>query len=295
MRKNNFASPKIAGADGTEGGEATDDQFINSLVTDVDPHEERNRRRAFVRHITRFTRQAITIACLLVFVSIAPEMHRKIVVDFASHPAGLSEGTTWHDQISYWKSASLPFAIPAAQMILVIGLLWYLREQSRYWRLKSAQSHQREPEICALGYMGVFRIYARTNRTAIFVKSFALATVYSALIALYIALRRGGPNVGIWPWFVIAGIPLIEILMAAVLLKLSFEIGRRFVPGLVLSKATIMLAILAATSQTDYAAAEERAARIVVNYRDDRPWWFYVFRAKRKRGFKLEGGWTDRA
>jgi hypothetical protein len=268
---------------------------IDSLFIARDPDETRHRRRALVRHVTRWTRQLFASGVAIVIVLFSFPTRRVIANHFANQSISTTFVSSWLAHIELVAWAILPYVMPTIILLLIPLLLWYLREQRRYWRLQIANAHSREPDVCALGYMGVFRVYTRTNRVAIFIGLFGLTAATSAIVGIFFGLSHISHIPTIYRAFLIIGLPILELLLSLALLKIGFEIGRSFVPGIAITKSTIVLALLAATSQTDYLEVQQHADVVAGKIRDDRPWWFYVFGKKLKRGHKLEGGWTDHA
>jgi hypothetical protein len=272
-----------------ELGRRSADQAALGLLSDSDPDEDRHRRRAVARHFSRWLRQLATIVTAVLAAMFASGANKAIYLHYTGK-IGSGTTQTWVQNV---VATYLPFAVLALIVAAIASLLWYLREQSRYWRLRASEAHQREPDHSALGYMGVFRIYARTNRVSQFTTLYGIVALFFAGQGLTLAIVNAPALPDAGAVAVLVGLPVLDIALAVWLLKLGYEIGRRFVPGRILAKATVVLSLLAATSQTDYTTAQIQAQPHVDRIRNDRPWWFYAFRHRRKGSFKTEGGWNE--
>ncbi len=188
-------------------------------------------------------------------------------------------------------------AIGAAAMAVlpVVVLGWFrgwlvvyriMRDQD--WQVAENQSDAREPRTSAFGFMRVFRLYARTKRRAVFVTLFGVVALWWAATAVYALVAVGGLSAFTGGAGMLAvgatalSAPIIAGLAMSIL-YVGYDISRRYVPGKILVRKTLILSMLATTSQTHYSDAERQAKELEADQIDEDPSLFYSY-PKRPKG-----------
>ena len=259
-----------------------------------DQDEARHRAEAVRNHLHRTQGHLIGIAIAIAFVALAPVFWRAIYSAF-----GLSFDALW-TMSSVQAGAqsvlnifmSLPvWAISLVVLIVTLGppagfiirLSLYRWERDRDWRVAESQAGERDPTSGARGYMQIFRLYARTKRRSTFTLLFGAAGLWwtSVGIVLYLlGSMSAGSTIGATIQLCGAAVGFILWL---VVIYFGFDVGRRYLPGRILVTKTLILSVLATTSQTDYTVAREAARELEAEIVEDKPWWFYSYRKKPKR------------
>lgn len=255
-----------------------------------DEDEAAHRLRAIARHRSRFFGQARTALLVVIFASIAPGFWRIVFTILGGQnaaPRTLSGVEQWIVDGLVSANAmiqvSVVYLFALAPIIFLgsyIGLtVWYRRERNHEWDVAKALADAREPEDSAKGFMQVFRLYARTKRRAIFAMLFGITGLWWMLSCFW-ALAEGG-SATLSMQGVAFGLPLIAVIIGVLSIYcvyLAYDISRIFVPGKVLVRKTLIMSMLATTSQTDYTAARIAAHELEKDLIDDRPWWFYSYK-----------------
>jgi hypothetical protein len=260
----------------------------------TDEHEARHRAEAVREHHKRTRGHILNMLIMIAMVAAAPVFWRGVFIS-----AGLSFAEVWPiAAIEGWvlsllnMLAAAPWVTPFIILIAVtlapplwsLGhLILYRRERDRDWRVAEAQAGERDPTAGARGYMQVFRLYARTKRRGIFTLLFGVAGIWWSTVGI-VCFLVGTVNAS-------AGNAAIIHVVAAVLalfvwlgvIYLGYDIGRRFVPGKVLVTKTLILSVLATTSQTNYTDAREAARELEADIVEEKPWWFYSYKKRPKR------------
>jgi hypothetical protein len=279
------SSPRVQGkAAVPESADSAQEEALHAvqhILTDTDPNEADNRRRARARHISRFVWQTLTAVSFVGFVAVSPVARRAIVLHYIpDHHHDTNEPLlSWMGDAAYWI---LPFLVPVAAAMFFVWLGWYWWRKQLLWQVAELESGNRSPQLPPRGYLSTFLIYTQTKNAALFSRFFGVVMIYSAAWGLWYGLKLNGFGRDLLADLIIVGLPILEITLAIAILAVGFGIGRDFVPGRVLAKNTIVMGFLATTSQTDYTVAQNDAQPLLEQLRDERPWSFYSFgRAKK--------------
>lgn len=248
-----------------------------------DEEESRHRGEAVGVHIARAAKQLRDMGLAIFIVIAAPAVWRA-----AYSAAGATFDTPWtppflNIDVGLMSNVTVAavwvfgVATTAIAGLTVVYLYWYRFERDRDWREAAAKADAREPEVSADGYMQIFRLYAKTKRRAIFTMLFGMVGIYWGAIGVFAAVEGKAFNV---TTIMLAGAATAQIAAALLIVYRGFDIGRRFVPGKVLIRKTLILSFLATTSQTDYSAAQEKACELERAAVERKPWWFYSYRKK---------------
>jgi len=258
-----------------------------------DEHEARHRREAVRNHMSRARGHLLNMVFVTLMVIGAPVYWRV-----AYSELGLSFGDFWPlsalemagqnmlaalSALSRVWVRSVVLALTAAPPLILIASLWlYRRERDRDWRVAEAQAGERDPTSGARGYMKVFRLYARTKRRGIFTLLYGVAGLWWAAVGILSMTMASGEAQGGWLYYY-AGGAAIAVLGWLGVIYFGYDIGRRFVPGNILVTKTLILSVLATTSQTNYTDAREAARELEAEIVEEKPWWFYSYKKKPKR------------
>lgn len=253
-------------------GRESDSRVLTVARFEADPDETAHRRKAFRKHLFRAATQLVQGAIILGYVAASPWLRALLA-------SGVKTGFADAQSPTYiWLIVG--GLIPVFLGLWYIRMRWYLFLMDLEWREQAARADAREPETCSQGYMQMFRIYARTKRRATFTFLIGLAALYSAA-ASFLAIAdfdlAGAAKYGLQ---VAAG---LEMIAAAFIIYVAFDISRRFVPGKNLVTKTLIMSFLATTSQTDYTDAREQSKELQRSMREKKPWWFYTY-ARRPKG-----------
>ncbi|MFQ5563532.1 MAG: hypothetical protein ACE5FO_08175 [Parvularculaceae bacterium] len=278
----------------SSAGNTTDQESQTPINLEFkDEHEPRHRMEAVRSHFARARQHLLNITLSIAMIAGAPVYWRAIYSEL-----GLSYSTFWPiTSLEKWIASSLHLlngvggivSLAALLTITVFPPIWsvghlilYRRERDRDWRVAEAQAGERDPTSGARGYMKVFRLYARTKRRGIFTLMYGVAGFWWGLVGVFCFAIGvdGAPGTIALGYLVTA---FVAILGWLVVLYLGYDIGRRYVPGNVLVTKTLILSVLATTSQTNYTDAREAARELEAEIVEEKPWWFYSYKKKPKR------------
>ncbi|MCA8889405.1 MAG: hypothetical protein KDA46_11285 [Parvularculaceae bacterium] len=281
----------FAGAGAPMAGAAADSP-INLDFTDE--HEGRHRAEAVREHVKRTRGHLLNMLTMIVMVAAAPVFWRVVFTG-----AGLTFAEVWPiASIEAWASGMLamlsavPFVVTFTLLaaITLFPPLWsvghlmlYRRERDRDWRVAEAQAGERDPTAGARGYMNVFRLYARTKRRGIFTLLFGAAGIWWSAVGIVcfllgsVAAPAGAVALAHGATAVLAFVAWVFVIY------FGYDVGRRYVPGKVLVTKTLILSVLATTSQTNYTDAREAARELEADIVEEKPWWFYSYKKKPRR------------
>lgn len=291
-----FEWKKVRGADDDAvlaAGEADVPAGATLNLEFKDDHEARHRREAVRNHLSRAQQHLLNMALITLIIAGAPIYWRIVYSEL-----GLSFGDAWPlsaieaggqkllgviDSSTGVVAHSLMLALTLVPPLWSIVFLWlYRRERDRDWRVAEAQAGERDPTAGARGYMKVFRLYARTKRRGIFTLFYGAAGLWWGAVGVLCLTMAGGKLESAMA-FVYLGAAVAAVLGWLVVVYLGYDIGRRFVPGNILVTKTLILSVLATTSQTNYTDAREAARELEAEIVEEKPWWFYSYKKKPKR------------
>ncbi len=259
-----------------------------------DEDEAAHRLRAVAKHRMRYLGQLRTAIVIVLLAAAAPGFWRIVFTSLGGDDVAvrsLSGMEKWTADILVSVGSVIQVSVIYVFVLLPVfalcGLIgwsvWYRRERNHEWDVAKALADAREPEDSAQGFMKIFRLYARTKRRSIFVMLYAAVGLWW-MVSCFLALAEGGAAT-LDMRGAAFGLPFIAVLiggLSLVCFYLAFDISRIFVPGKVLVRKTLIMSMLATTSQTDYTAARAAAHELEKALIDDRPWWFYSYRTKPK-------------
>lgn len=267
-------------------------------LLDLDDEDELvHRKRAVGMHRNRFFGQLRSAAIIILLAAAAPGFWRIVFTSLGGEGIAVRNLTGFEKQIADGLMSansiiqvSVIYLFALLPIFAVIGLIlwmvWYRRERKYEWQVSEALADAREPADSAKGFMLIFRLYARTKRRAIFTMLYATVGLWW-MISCFWALFEGGAT-SLSMRGVAFGLPFIAVVIGTLSLVcyyLAYDISRMFVPGKVLVRKTLIMSMLATTSQTDYTQARAAAHELEKNLMDDRPWWFYSYRKAPKQNF----------
>ncbi|MEM9619052.1 MAG: hypothetical protein AAF936_13940 [Pseudomonadota bacterium] len=264
------------------------------LLNLVDEDEIAHRRRAVGKHQGRYLGQVRSAFFVVILAVLAPSFWRIVFTSFGGDGASIGQLSRLEKPIVNFLMASHSFvqisivyifaALPVIALTgLILWTVWYRRERNHDWKVAKALADAREPEDSAKGFMEIFRLYARTKRRAIFIMLYS-AVGFWWMSSCFLALFEGG-EATLGMQNAAFGLPLIAAVIGVLSLAcfyFAYDISRLFVPGKVLVRKTLIMSMLATTSQTDYTAARAAAHKLEQRLIHDRPWWFYSYRERPK-------------
>lgn len=293
-----YAAPETAATlEGANGDGDLQEQLERQaqLLELVDEDEAAHRLSAVREHRRRAFHQLRNGVLILTLTIFAPSFWRIIY-----SVSGLNDNTVWPlTDIEAMVAGvfigangvvkAILYVVSVAAPLLFTGWLvgyslWYLRERDRDWRVAEALADAREPRDSAKGFMTIFRLYARTKRRATFTFLYGLLALWWSVMGLIMFADGSQGRMG--DEFAAYGLLFVAILLlplSACIVYLAYDISRRFVPGQVLVTKTLIMSMLATTSQTDYTAARAAAHELEKDLMHEKPWWFYSYKKKPKR------------
>ena len=262
-----------------------------------DEDELKHRRLAVAKHRQRFFRQAVGATVAAALILFAPIYWRGFLMacgyDFAGPDWPLSSVERNFASLLSMFGEHMPYLIfvvlLAAPALYVWAFNIWLRTRYRFLRdkdyeLRAAEAESNEPKTSAFGYMGVFRLYAKTKRRAVFMLLNGVVwLVWGAVGAAAMMFKSGEAASAGQALFIWLGL-LVVALGGAYKVILAYDISRRYVPGKVLVMKTMIMAYRAATSQTNYADARVEAEKFQKEVIREKPWWFYSYDKPPRQG-----------
>ena len=266
----------------------------STLFDNKDKDEKRHRAQAVAKHRRRFLTQLLAVVTYTSLLMFAP-IYWQSMINAGGYKFGpdwpMSIIEIWISSMLRQESASIPsldfliiLFIPPFIVITMTAFLHlryrFLRDQE--WELRAAEAESNEPRTAAKGYMGVFRLYARTKRRAVFTLFGAIVwIVWAAVGYLMLSVADGEPVNFYVPW-AIRSAQLVTVTSAVLMGFVAFDISRRYVPGKILVLKIMIMAYRAATSQTNYNEARLEAEKLQEEEIERKPWWFYSYRKPQK-------------
>lgn len=261
-----------------------------------DPNEAENRRFATREHFGRWLRQ-IRDAVLALLLALIARDYWGVVAAASGLASPPGEGSSFFSNL-IWSAVGAPDAamsgpllrwtlcgLPVLVLLAFLGWiqLYYLQQRDWEWKLARQKAGSSTPRDCAIGYMQVFRLYARTKRRAVYLTLFGVVAAWWSIAGL---IEISGSAVGVGA-FGAAGVSIASAVLTGLLaLRLTYhgyDISRRYVPGKTLVRRTLILGTMASTSQTPYADAEAQAKTIEAEELNREPDLFYSYPKRPKR------------